>query len=206
MSLRLLVFLHFLFIQSSVALGFDHTHAEWTKVLKKSILIKDAENLVDYISLKKDPSNLLKYVRSLELVSSTEFQKLKKEEQLAFLINAYNALTIKLVISHYPITTLLEVRRGSLGAWDIPFFNVLKRIQTLNALEKEIMKISERDPRIHMALVCATLSCPKLHNIAFQADTLNQQLDRSVDDFVNNWKLNYFDREKKRFYLSSIFR
>lgn len=168
---------------------------------------------VDYSPLKANRAGLDRYVAQLGTVSAKTFDGWKRDEKIAFLINAYNAIVLQQVIDDYPIersTRAAALVRPANSVWQIDgFFNELKhrligRDVTLDHIEHEWLRARLKEPRIHFALVCAAKSCPPLRNEAYRADKLSAQLDDQARQFLN-------DRERNRFAsagaeLSEIFK
>ena len=149
-------------------------HKTWNVLLIKHV---DTNGFVDYKSFKKDLAALNLYLTSLS--NSTPDDTWSKDEKMAYWINAYNAFTIKLIIDHYPISSIKEIE----NPWDIKFIELGVDIFSLNDIENKILRKME-DPRIHFGIVCASFSCPKLQNEAFIASKLDQQLNDATKRFL----------------------
>jgi hypothetical protein len=129
-----------------------------------------------------------------------------KTEQMAFWINAYNAFTIKLVIDHYPVKTIKAIKRGIPyinSVWDIKFIYIQGQNYSLNNIEHDILRPKFGDARVHAAINCASISCPRLANEAYTAQRLEKQLDRATRDFINDPLRNKVRREQAS--ISAIF-
>jgi hypothetical protein len=103
---------------------------------------------------------------------------------MAYWINLYNAATVRLIASNYPLKSIMDLDGGK--TWDVPRVAVGPRTYSLNQIENDILRKQFEDPRIHFALNCAAKSCPPLLNQAFLPDTLDAQLDARTRLFVNN--------------------
>lgn len=178
-------------------------HQLFTEILNQYV----KNGLVDYKNLKND-SRLGKYLNQL---SNTDLEKLTRNEKLAFWINAYNAFTLQVIVENYPVESITDLSTGGkiigylLGKtiWDKAFISINKTKYSLGDIEHKILrKMSE--PRIHFAIVCASISCPPLRNEAFEADKIEKQLNDQAIQFVNDPARNYFDIKKKKAYLSKI--
>jgi hypothetical protein len=139
----------------------------------------------------------------------SEFQKLSKEEQMAFLINAYNAFTVQLILDHYPVASIRDIGGRVLRMlnkpWDIAFFSLLDgKIRTIDPIEHEYLRPHYKDYRIHAAVNCASASCPALLNEAFTGERLQQQLDRQMKRWLEDTSKNRVDHSNKTIYLSKI--
>lgn len=164
----------------------------WTDLLKKHV--SDDGN-VDYKGFKSDSKNLDIY---LDLLSKNKPQNsASKKERLAYWINVYNAFTVKLIIDNYPINSIKDIKQP----WDQKFFKIGDEAMSLNHVEHEILR-KMNEPRIHFAINCASVSCPKLLNVAFFAHTLESQLHSATINFVNEQNT----LSSKRLELSKIFK
>jgi hypothetical protein len=177
-------------------------HDAWNGLLKKYV---DANGLVDYGGLKaKDARTLDQY---LELVSANApAADWSKDEKLAYWLNAYNAFTIKQIVDKYPTESIIgsEVQLISPGGpFNKKYFKIGGKDMSLNNIEQDIIRKEFKEPRIHFALVCAAISCPKLRNEAYTAAKLDQQLADQARNFLNDPKKNAVS--KKQVSLSKIF-
>jgi len=198
-----------LFSATSTLYAFDSSHTLWDQALKKY----NHHGLVDYQALKLNSNDLNNYLKSLASVPQPEYNSWKKEEKIAFWINAYNVFTWKAIIDHYPIKSsfLKSARypknsiRQIKGVWDKLKFSAAGQKLTLNQIEHEILRKKFNEPRIHMALVCAAMACPPLRMEAFKGTQLNDQLEDQSRQFMNNPEKFKIDEAKGIVYLSSIF-
>ena len=132
------------------------------------------------------------------------------DQQLAFLINAYNAFTIQLIIQNIDAFNSGEAQSiRDLGSffkspWEQSFFKLLGKQRTLDWLEHEKIRVDFNEPRIHFALVCAAVSCPKLRSEAYQANQLDEQLENQTRLFLSDRDKNGVD--EAGIYLSKIFK
>jgi hypothetical protein len=143
------------------------------------------EGRVRYAALKGDPAGLDAFLASLAAGNRAELAQLPETDRIAFWINAYNAITLKTIIDHYPIhgrgLSALRFPASSIrqisGAWSNRDWTVLGTKMSLDDIEHETLRRQFHEPRIHMALVCAALGCPLLRNEPYQGAHLNEQLD-----------------------------
>ena len=187
--------------QSSIANPPNDSNQLYEKVLNS--YLKDG--LVDYLGLKSDPKNLNKYLDQMSSTSKQTFDEWNKNEQLAFLINLYNAQTLDLVANNYPVKSIKDIASDSGGPWEQPIVTLFGDKITLNALEHEVIRKNYLDPRVHFALVCAALGCPVLLNTPYQAATLENQLDQQTKAFLLDPDKNSIDSERKILRLSPVF-
>lgn len=176
-------------------------HSLFTKVLQSHV----ENGLVDYSGVKADTL----FEQYLHVLAVTDPATLdSRDDQLAFWINAYNAYTIKLIVERMPLESIRDISLGLpilFGPWAIDIAEIGGLLYTLNEIEHDIIRDQFADPRIHFALVCAALSCPKLREEAYEGSTLNAQLDEDAMRFLNDPERNQFDLEARTVYLSKIF-
>ncbi|MDH5219188.1 MAG: DUF547 domain-containing protein [Gammaproteobacteria bacterium] len=141
-------------------------------------------NLLDYRRLQRDA----RFDTVIDQVQKFPLARLQAEkERLAFYINAYNVFAIKMVLDHWPLESIKDA--GSLfnPVWKKPIGFIDGKRVSLHEIEHEILR-KMAEPRIHMAIVCASVSCPDLRNEAYTAVKLDQQLDEQSAQFLNNAK------------------
>ncbi len=135
-------------------------------------------------------------------------------EQKAYWINAYNALTLKAILDHYPIKPGGFIARARFpknsirqiaDVWDTPMLRLAGKMRMLNEIEHEILRKQYHDPRLHFVLVCASIGCPLLEENAFTAADLEARLDQAARNFLNNPDKLRIDLASNTLYLSSIF-
>ena len=183
------------------AQAIDHTHAVLDGVLGKYV----KSSGVNYAGLKSDIAPLNTYLDTIAAVSESEFKQFSREQQMAMLINLYNAATLKLVADHYPVKSIKDIAASSGGPWKQPVVRLLGKNKTLDYLENEVLRPNYKDPRVHFAINCASIGCPSLRNEAFQATKLSAQLDEQTRLFLKDTTKNRLDAKNKTLYLSSIF-
>ncbi|MEM1001445.1 MAG: DUF547 domain-containing protein [Bacteroidota bacterium] len=169
-------------------------HELWNDVLKNYV---SDSGTVNYKDLKEDPTSLKKYFNELE--NNQPEDSWTREETLAYWINAYNAYTVQLILDSYPLNSIKDIKKP----WDQEFIPSNQSQISLNTIEHKILRKMD-EPRIHFAIVCASISCPKLSNTAFTAENLDQQLDSVTKEFLNDSSKNSFEAEKTE--LSKIFK
>ncbi len=194
----------FLF-QVSLAAAFDFS--DWDALLKKHVKTTTIEgvalNAIAYKDLKADPE-FKKVVGGLKTASLKDLKT--PEEKLTFWINVYNVLAVKVVVDNYPVKSIKDVGSVFKAVWKRPAGVVAGKERTLNEVEHEILR-KMGDPRIHVAIVCASVSCPDIRNEAYTAEQLDAQLDDQMRKFLENrGKGLKIDEKKKRIYLSAIFK
>ena len=149
-------------------------HSNWTSILQSNVSDKGA---VDYANIKKQRDNLNKYIKSLTAYLPAETWS--KKEKLAYWINAYNALTVDLIIRNYPVKSIKDIK----NPWKQRLWKLGDKTYSLEEIEHDILR-KMNEPRIHFAIVCASYSCPKLQNKAFIAEDLETQLTTATKEFL----------------------
>ncbi len=191
------------------SLAFDPLHSQWSTVLKKYQI---ADGKIRYELLKKDVATdkghpLSTYLADIQKVTQSQYNGWAAPERMAFLINAYNAFTVKLIIDHYPVQSIKKIRGFLKGPWGIEFFSLLDgSIKKLDPIEHDILRPQFKDYRVHAAVNCASLSCPRLHPEAFVGSKLNAQLETAFVQFLSDPTRNRFGVAEKKLYLSEIFK
>jgi len=174
----------------------------------------DMDGMVNYSALKADRANLDEFTKHIAEVDEKDFARWSDNEKIAFWINAYNALTLKVIIDNYPIkpsffaSLLYPVNsiRQIPGVWDKIRFPVIGNMMTLEDMEHRRLRPNFNEPRIHFALVCASRGCSPLRNRYYSADNLDSQLDGQVDKFLANKNKFRIDEADETIYLSPIFK
>ncbi|MCL2923912.1 MAG: DUF547 domain-containing protein [Trichodesmium sp. MAG_R04] len=172
---------------------------------KYNSILKDYVNsrgLVDYKKLKENRQQLDEFNYTIGAVSLSNYNSWKDSEKIAFLINAYNSFTLESIIDNYPTKSI----RNIIGVWKIRKFNVASKKITLDHIEHQILRKEFNQPGIHVALVCAAISCPPLRQEAYTGRQLEEQLNDQAKKFLGNSQSFRIDSQNKTIYLSSIFK
>jgi hypothetical protein len=190
--------------------AFDHGHAAWTGLLKRHVVVlRDGRvSQVRYAGFSADRAALRAYLQTLSSVSESEFSAFGKAQQQAFLINAYNAFTVELILTKYPgIRSIKELGTLFQSPWKIGWVPLLGRKVSLDDIEHRMLRQRGRydDPRVHFAVNCASVGCPALREEAFVPDRLDAQLEQQARRFLSDRSRNRFDRERERLEVSKIF-
>jgi hypothetical protein len=190
--------------------AFDHDHSAWSALLERHVAWQAGghESKVAYAGFKQERSALNAYLAALSAVGEAQFKGWSKPQQLAFLINAYNAYTVDLILTRYP--DLESIRDlGSLlnSPWKKRFIALLGQPRSLDDIEHGMIRARGvyDDPRIHMAVNCASIGCPALRPEAYVAQRLDAQLDDQVTRFMSDRTRNRFDATSGRLQVSRIF-
>ena len=157
---------------------------------------------VNYKGLKSDEARLDQYLKVLE---NTDSRKLEQADLFAFYINAYNAWTIKLILSAYPeIESIKDLGTFLKTPWKKKICRLDGNVVSLDYVEHKILRPRFKDPRVHFAINCAAFSCPPLRFEPYQGNRLNEQLNHSTRMFINNPDNNYIREDT--LYVSKIFK
>ena len=190
--------------------GFDHGHSAWTVLLNKHVMpIQGGKaSKVRYAGLAIDRPALMAYLAALSSVSAPAFEAFGKTQQMAFLINAYNAFTIELILTRYPkLASIKDLGNLLQSPWKQKFVPLLGSTVSLDGIEQDMLRARGRfdDPRIHFALNCASIGCPPLREEAFVAERLDAQLDGQTLRFMSDRSRNRWSPANQRLEVSKIF-
>lgn len=180
------------------------SHTPWTQLLKKYV---DEKGLVNYKGFKKDIKELDGYLATLS-ANPPDPRKWSVNEQLAYWFNAYNAFTVKLITMNYPVTSIKKIGPDIQvifvnTPWDKNFFTIGDTKFSLNDIEHKTLRKKFDEPRMHFALNCASISCPRLRNEAYEAAKLDAQLDDQARVFLGDRSKNIITPDKIQ--VSKIF-
>ncbi len=194
----------------AVVAQFDHSHAAWTALLKRSVVLVDGgkASQVRYAELAKDRAALKSYLASLSKVTEAEFNGWSKPQQMAFLINAYNAFTIEKILTRYPdIKSIWDFGKLFGNPFKDRFFVLLGSESTLDRIEHETLrkKGAYDEPRVHFAVNCASIGCPMLREEAYVAERLDAQLEEQARRFLSDRSRNRYNAQKGALEVSKIF-
>ena len=189
------------------AQAFDH--AGWDALLQRNVVLVrgGVASQVRYDGMARDHAALKAYLAGAAKVSRATFDGWSKPDQLAFLINVYNAATVELILTAYPnVKSIRDLGTLFQGPWAKPFVMLFGEAISLDAIEHGLIRGSGRynDPRIHFAVNCASIGCPALGRAAFRGATLDAQLDAAARGFLGDRTRNRVEGDGVA--LSSIFK
>lgn len=189
---------------------FDHQHTAWTALLKKHVVLIDGgkASQVRYAEFAKDRAALKSYRDTLSTVSEGDFKSWNKEQQLAFLINAYNAATVEKILTRYPnIQSIWDFGRLFGHPFKDRFIKLLGRDMSLDNIEHDTIRIDGAydDPRIHFAVNCAAITCPMLREEAYVAERLDRQLEEQTVRFLSDRSRNRYNAKSRALEVSKLF-
>jgi len=182
--------------------AFDAAHSEWTTLLSRVV----RNGLVDYTRLQSEVRSLDRYLASLSAVEPGTFKGWDESSQIAFLCNAYNAFTLKLVLDHKPRQSIKEIGGPFRSPWKLPVVRLFGEALSLDALEHENLRKRYQEPRIHFALVCAAMGCPPLREEAYVGSRLDRQLSDQARRFLAQSSKHRIDWDMRLVYISPIFK
>jgi hypothetical protein len=192
------------------AQAFDHAHGAWSALLRKHVLLLRGgqASQVRYAGFKADRAVLQVYRDGLSSVSEAAFKAFSKPQQMVFLINAYNASTVELILTKYPaLTSIKDLGSVFSSPWKPKWISLLGAKLSLDDIEHGMLREKGRfdDPRVHFAVNCASIGCPPLREEAFVAERLDAQLDEQALRFMSDRTRNRFAASTGRLEVSKIF-
>ncbi len=198
------------FLLSVNALALDHSHKGWDELLKQHVKYVQGGNAsrVDYAGFAKDRAQLKAVLDDYSKVGKGEFDSWTKPQQQAFLINAYNAFTVELILTKYPdLKSIRDLGSFVSKPWSRKFFKLFGQDSYLDFIEHEVLRKDGvyDDPRVHVAVVCASIGCPMLRSDAFVAEKLDAQLDDAMKRFLSDRSRNRYNSQSKKLEVSRIF-
>lgn len=190
--------------------GLDHRHVAWSQLLSQHVvLLRNGQaSEVRYAGFAAQRDDLRRYLSSLSAVTRAEFDAFTKAQQMAFLINAYNAFTIELVLTRYPkLKSIKDLGSLLSSPWKLRYITLLGDTVSLDDIEHGSLRKrgSYDDPRIHFAVNCASIGCPMLREEAYVPDRLELQLDQQTRRFMSDRTRNRWNEPLGRLEVSRIF-
>jgi hypothetical protein len=193
-----------------LAQSFDHSHAAWSRLLQQHVVVQRGgrASQVRYAGLLAQRSELQHYLRQLSAVSRPGFESFSRAQQMAFLINAYNAFTVELILTRYPrLESIKDLGNFLSSPWKQRWITLLGETVSLDDIEHGMLRKRGvyDDPRIHFAVNCASIGCPMLREEAYVPERLDAQLDAQMQRFMSDRERNRWNPQAKRLELSRIF-
>ena len=182
-------------------------HSEWTGFLTSFVSAgPDGVNRVDYARAASQGRGVLDAY--LERLGNTRISQFNRNEQRAYWINLYNALTVRVILDHYPVESILKIDISpgffSPGPWGKKLFPVEGEALSLDDIEHRILRPIWKDPRIHYAVNCASIGCPDLAARAYSGATTENMLTSAARAYVNHPRAVEFASDG--LYVSSIYK
>ncbi|HEX3097176.1 MAG TPA: DUF547 domain-containing protein [Usitatibacter sp.] len=192
------------------AAAFDHGYAAWGALLEKHVryLPEGNSSRVDYAGMARDGTKLAAVLGDFQKVTRAEFDAWTQPQREAFLINAYNAFTVKKILTRYPALQSIRDFGSFFGnPWKDKFFTLFGEPAYLDRIEHEMLRKEGAydEPRVHVAVVCASVGCPMLRKEPFLPDRLDAQLEDAMRRFLSDRTRNRYNPESRRLEVSRIF-
>jgi hypothetical protein len=188
------------------AYAFDHEHKAWDALLREHVVLVEGgkASQLRYAGMAQERAALRQYLEGLSRVGEAEFQGWSPPQQVAFLINAYNAYTVEKILKRYPdIRSVWDFGKFFGNPFRDEFFSLLGRKASLDAIEHGMLRKRYAEPRLHFALNCASVGCPMLREEAYVAPRLEQQLEEQTVRFLSDRSRNRY--REGRLEVSMIF-
>ncbi|MBL0142513.1 MAG: DUF547 domain-containing protein [Betaproteobacteria bacterium] len=199
-------------VLAAPALAFDHSHAAWDALVKKHVRLVDGgkSSRVRYADFATDRAALKDVLAESSKVDEAQFRGWTKPQQMAFLINAYNAWTVELILTKYPDLKSIRDLGNILfnSPWKRKFFTLFGRESSLDQVEHEMLRKPGvyDEPRVHYAVNCASVGCPMLREEAFVAARLDAQLEEQARRFLSDRSRNRYSAQSGKLEVSEIFK
>ena len=207
MILKTLLVLSFFLGSFAQAKPIDHQYANWEALSKKHVrwLPDQSQSRTDYAGFKTEHAQLKVVLAEFSGVTQAEFDQWTAAQQMAFLINAYNAFTVELILSKYPdLKSIKDLGSLIQSPWKKKFFTLLGAEHNLDWIENDMLRARYKDPRIHVGINCASIGCPALRNEAYTSAKLDMQLDDGMARFLSDKTRNRYRDGKLE--VSEIFK
>jgi hypothetical protein len=197
-------------VQPARAQSFDHGHAAWTALLKKHVVVLRGGQAtqVRYTNFAADRAALKSYLDALSAVPEATFAAWSKPQRQAFLVNAYNAFTVELILTKYPnLASIKDLGSVFQSPWKPKWVPLLGTKVSLDDIEHEMLRKrgAYDDPRVHFGVNCASIGCPALREEAFVPERLEAQLDEQALRFMSDRSRNRFAAQRGRLEVSKIY-
>ena len=172
-------------------------HSIFDRLLKEYV---SSSGKVNYKGMKTKMDSLDKYL--LELRTIAPASDWKRNERKAYYVNAYNAYTLKLVLTKYPVKSVKDISFSGKDLWTVRLANLGGKAYSLGHIENQILR-KMGDPRIHFAINCASYSCPRIWNHAYTAANISGRMTKLTKEYINNPKHNIITAKKIK--ISKLF-
>lgn len=197
-------------ISATVPPTFDREHAAWSALLKQHVRwnADGTASNVDYDGFRRDRASLGAYLAALAKVTPSQYQTWSWADREAFLINAYNAATVELILTQYPNPGSIKDLGGWFSTpWKRRFVVLLGQTRSLDDIEQGLLRRAPeyRDPRAHFAVNCASLGCPALRDEAYVGVLLDAQMNDQTRRFLRDGTRNRFIGVSRHLQVSKLF-
>jgi len=165
-------------------------HADWDLILQRYVDVSHPSGIYRFKYSRVSPTDRQALKDYLQKMQRVDVSGLTRGEQKAYWINLYNALTVDVILDHYPVKSIrdIDISPGifSSGPWDAKLLFIEGEKISLNDIEHRILRPIWQDNRVHYAVNCASLGCPNLQPLSFTAQNLDMLLDKAARDFINH--------------------
>lgn len=208
--MKRLISLVVFWVASGGAFALDHGHKAWDELLHKHVRYIEGGNAsqVSYAGFVRDRAQLKAVLDEYQAVTRAQFDGWDKPRQQAFLINAYNAFTVEKILRRYPdIRSIRDYGTVFGNPWKDRFFRLFGEPASLDEIEHGLLRKDGAydEPRVHVAVVCASIGCPMLRNEAFVAERLDAQLEDAMRRFLSDRSRNRYNPRSGKLEVSRIF-
>jgi len=189
MDARLAVLALALWTNCAFAQAFDHSHRLWDELLKKHVVVLDGgkASQVRYAGMARDRAWLKGYLEGISSVKQSDYARWSRPQQMAFLVNAYNAFMVEKILTRYPdIKSVWDFGKLFGNPFKDRFFTLFQKSFSLDEIEHETLRKNFREPRVHFALNCASVGCPMLREEAYVGERLERQLEEQAARFLSD--------------------
>lgn len=182
-------------------------HTEWNILLSRYV-IKDADGVNKFKYKSFAPQDYVRLNAYIAMLEKTIVSDLVSDVQLAYWINMYNAITVRVILEHYPLDSIRDIRFvwHTRGPWKKKLTNVEGTVLSLDDIEHRIVRPLFGDNRTHYALNCASISCPNLQTRAYTHDNLEQLLDAAAREYINHPRAVRFNIDNDALIVSSLYK
>lgn len=194
------------FLFSAQSFAFDHSHKAWDVLLKKYVKVAGPASTVDYKTWKTETGALDTYLAELSGVAKSTYDSWTENQKMAFLLNAYNGYTIRLILNNYPVKSIKKIGGLFSSPWKQKFFKLFGEEKHLDGIEHDMLRKDFKEARVHFGVVCASIGCPQLRKDAFTPDKVREQLEAGAVAFLSDTSRNRWNKEKGELELSNIFK
>ncbi len=199
-----------LFACGAAQAALDQSHAGFDALLKKHVAWNAAGNAssVSYKGFSDDRAALKTVLEQYASITKSEYDAMKRDEKMAFLVNVYNAYTIELILTKYPdIKSIKNIGGVFSKPWSIKFVKILGEEKTLDNVEHDMLRAQGLfdEPRVHFVVNCASIGCPALRPEAITAAKLEMQLEDGTKRFLRDKSRNRYNTQTGRLEVSKIF-
>jgi hypothetical protein len=165
-------------------------HRPWDKVLERYLVADHASGINRFRYAEVTSADRQALDGYLEQLQKVKVSSLNQNEQKAYWINLYNSLTVKVILDHYPVKSIMDIDISpgffSNGPWDAKLLHIEEEKVSLNDIEHRILRPIFNDNRLHYALNCASLGCPNLQPVSFTAANSQELLEVGARDYINS--------------------